>query len=105
MAKKKNTTKPDKKAENKAQKLEFKDKFLNSEAKMYGQIKGVNLPKMFKDFTDEEKTALYWHNPEKTKTFFKNVSFLGARKLNKNEEKPKPPTVNDEQEDKQETDK
>lgn len=93
MAKKKTT----KKAAEQAQKLEFKDKYLNSSAKMYGQIEGVNLPKQFKDFSDKEKTALYWHNPPKTKAFFKDVSFLGARKLNENEEKPKPPSVNDEE--------
>lgn len=92
MAKKKNTTK----APKKAQKLEFKDKFINSNSKMYGDIKGVQLPKMFKEFTEDEKNALYWHNPTKTGELFKNVSFLGPRKLTKDEEKPKPPTVEDE---------
>ena len=78
MAKKKST----KKNTPEAKQLEFKDVFL--EKKMHGQIKGIELPKLYKDFTPEEKLILYWHNPQKTQVLFKDVSFIGERKLENN---------------------
>ena len=68
-----------KKSSKKAVKLEFKERFLGR--KMYGNIQGIELPKLYKDFTEEEKKVLYWHNPEKTKELFKDVSKVGPRQI------------------------
>lgn len=92
MAKKKN-----KKETLKANKLEFKEVFLTK--RMHGVILGLELPKFYKDFTDKEKLCLYWHNPNKTKALFKDVSFVGPR-LIKAEKEQEPNLENDEEQEK-----
>jgi hypothetical protein len=59
--------------------LTFKNSYLNKQ--MNGKIKGINLPKLYKDFTKEEKEILYFRNPEKAKHLFIDVSFVGKRKV------------------------
>jgi hypothetical protein len=88
MAKKSN------KKKNKApDELQFKKRFLG--AKMYGNIKGLELPKLYKDFTQADKLILYWHNPPKTEALFIDVSFIGPRKLTNEETKIKAPIIED----------
>lgn len=62
-------------AKKKTKKLEFLPRFLNSV--IHGNIKGIELPKTFGEFTDSEKKALYWNNPKKAGSFFKDISFVG----------------------------
>ena len=95
MAKKKN-----KKVPSKTKELEFKEVFL--EKKMYGIIKGLELPKFYKDFTAKEKLCLYWHNPKNTIAFFKDVSFLGPRSIE--DEKEQEPKLDNDEEQEQTTD-
>lgn len=91
MAKKKNQNK-------KVFELEFIPRLL--EKKMFGVIPGIDLPKFYKDFTAEEKLALYWFNPARTKALFVDVSGVGPRELMNKEEKIEAPK-NDEKEEQQ----
>jgi hypothetical protein len=68
-----------KKKKTKDKELEFKKPYLNKQ--MNGKINGIELPKLYKDFTKEEKEILYFRNPEKAKHLFIDVSFVGKRKV------------------------
>jgi hypothetical protein len=73
-----------KKKRSKKTELKFKNRYLNK--KMNGNIPGIELPKLYKDFTEEEKVVLYWHNPENTKVLFENTDNVPPRTLTENEE-------------------
>jgi hypothetical protein len=94
MAKKKN-----KKKAPESNNLEFKEVFLSR--KMHGKIQGLELPKLYKDFTAKDKLTLYWHNPENTKVLFKDVSFVGPRSIE--DEKEQEPKLDNDEEQQEET--
>lgn len=89
----------------KTKELEFKEVFLGK--RMHGIIKGLELPKFYKDFTSKDKIVLYWHNPSKTIALFKDVSFIGPRSIKDDKPKEQEPKLehDEEQQETNEDDK